>query len=139
MIIKGKLITCKREVKEFNGKTKGEEMLYITLADAELSDKKRAELDEAFKNSGAKFTPDWVKDFKGYVNLKTKFTMQCKDPEGNIHDSIEEFIKEFPWLSAEVKVSITLKDGAVYPNSVVFIGRGNAFNPFAEFDNDEED
>ena len=138
MLIEGKLITCKRESREFGGKV-GKEMLYITLAEADISDVKWMKIKEVFEESGKKFTPDWVKKFEGYVNLKTEFKMPCKDLEGGEHDSIEEFIKTFAWLGASVKVSVTLKDGAIYPNALIFLSEGKSFNPFAEFENDEED
>ena len=57
MVIKGKLVVCKRQAKEFNGKST-DEKLWITLKDVELSDKKMKELKEAFKDSGKKFTPE---------------------------------------------------------------------------------
>ena len=140
MVIKGKLITCTREKKEFKG-NEVKEQLYVTLAEVELSDKKMAELKEAFKDAGKKFTPKWLTDFKGYVNLKTEFDLPVRDLEGNEHDSIEEFIKEtkFPYMGAEAKISINIKDGAVYPNSVMLLTEGKPYNPFGEFDNDDED
>lgn len=140
MVIKGKLITCKREQKEFKGKT-SKEKLYVTLAEVELSKKKKDELTEAFKDAGKNFTPAWVKKFEGYVNLATEFELPCKDLEGNEHESIEDYIKEskFPYMGAEVKASLNVKDGAVYPNSIIFLSEGKPYNPFAEFDNDEED
>ena len=140
MVIKGKLITCKREQKEFKGKT-SKEKLYVTLAEVELSKKKKDELTEAFKDAGKNFTPAWVKKFEGYVNLATEFELPCKDLEGNEHGSIEDYIKEskFPYMGAEVKASLNVKDGAVYPNSIIFLSEGKPYNPFAEFDNDDED
>ena len=140
MIIKGKLIVCKRTEKEFKGKTV-KEKLYITLAEVQLSDEKKAELQEAFKESGKKFTPDWVKNFTGYVNLATEFPLPCRDIDGDDHDSIEEYIREekFPWMGAEVKASVNVKDGAVYPNSIKFLSEGKPFDAFGEFDNDDEE
>ena len=140
MVIKGKLITCKRQVKEFKGKDI-KEKLYVTLAEVTLSDSKKKELNEAFKDAGKNFTPAWVKKFEGYVNLATEYELPCRDLEGNDHDSIEEYIKEsgFPYMSAEVKCSINIKEGAVYPSAIVFLSEGKPYNPFAEFDNDEED
>ena len=141
MVIKGKLITCKREAKTFKGKKEDKETLHLTLAEAGLSKKQLDELLEAFKDSGKKFTPDWVQDFKGYVNLKTQFDLPCRDLEGGEHTSIETFITEskFPYIGAEVKVSVKIAEGAIYPNSLMFLSEGKPFNPFAEFDNDEED
>lgn len=138
MVIKGKLITCKRMTKEFKGK-EVKEKLYVTLAEVELSKKKKEELDAAFKDAGKNFTPGWLKKFEGYVNLSTEFELPCKDLEGNEHDSIETFIKEFPYMGAEVKASLNVKDGAIYPNSILFLGEGKPFNPFAEFDDDDKD
>lgn len=140
MVIKGKLITCKRQVKEFKGK-EVKEKLYITLAEVELNKAKKEELANAFKDSGKNFTPAWVKKFEGYVNLATEYEMPCRDLDGEDHDSIEEFIKatNFPYMGAEVKCSLNVKDGAVYPNAIIFMSEGKPYNPFAEFDNDEED
>ena len=140
MVIKGKLITCKREVKEFKGKV-SKEKLYVTLAEVKLSDEKMKEIQAAFQDAGKNFTPAWVKKFEGYVNLATEFELPCKDLEGNEHESVEEYIKEskFPYMGAEVKVSLNVKDGAVYPNSIIFLTEGKPYNPFSEFDNDDED
>ncbi len=140
MIIKGKLINCKREEKEFKGK-KTKEKLFINLAEVKLSKEKMEELQEAYKEAGKKFTPDWLKDFKGYVNLSTLYELPCKDLDEREFNSVEDFIKEekFPYMGAEVKVSVNVKDGAVYPNSLIFLSEGKPYNPFAEFDNDDED
>lgn len=138
MIVKGKLITCKKEVKEFKGK-KGDEALYITLAEVDLSKDQKKELEETFKDAGAKFTPEWVKNFEGYVNVKTQYDLPCRDLDGNDHKSIEDFIKDFAWMGADVALSLNLKEGAVYPNALIFKGEGKPFNPFAEFDNMEEE
>lgn len=149
MIVKGKLITCKREVKEFE-KRSTEEKLWLTLAEVVLSDEQKKELEEAFKDAGKKFTPDWIKNFNGYVNVSTQFDLAyCfgKTLAGELGDTyaaegpdVLSLIKEgFPYMGAEAKLSLALKDGAVYPNSIKFITKGNAFNPFAEFEDDEED
>lgn len=140
MVIKGKLITCKRQVKEFKGK-ETKEKLYVTLAEVKLNDSKTKELQEAFKDAGKNFTPAWVKKFEGYVNLATEYDLPCRDLDGKDHDSIEEFIKaeNFPYMGAEVKCSLNVKEGAVYPNAIVFLSEGTPYNPFGEFDNDDED
>lgn len=140
MVIKGKLITCKRQVKEFKGK-ETKEKLYVTLAEVKLNDSKTKELQEAFKDAGKNFTPAWVKKFEGYVNIATEYELPCRDLDGKDHDSIEEFIKaeNFPYMGAEVKCSLNVKEGAVYPNAIVFLSEGTPYNPFGEFDNDDED
>lgn len=140
MIIKGKLITCKREQKEFHGNVT-KRKLYVTLAEVELDKAKMNEIKEVYKDAGKNFTPNWVKKFEGYVNLATEFDLPCRDLNDNMHNSIEDFIadKQFPYMGAEVKVSLNLKDGAIYPNAIIFLSEGKPYNPFAEFDNDDED
>lgn len=142
MIIRGKLINCKREVKDFEGR-KTKEMLFITLADVKLNKDKQKELEDCFKDAGKKFTPDWVKNFKGYVNLKTEYELPCKTPDGAEHPSVEKLITEdkFPFRMSDVKVSLNLKKdkNAIYPNSIIFMSEGEPYNPFAEFENDDED
>jgi len=139
MIITGKLISCKREVKEFKGeKTKNN--LWITLKDVDFDAKQKAEIEAAFAEVGKKMTPGWVKKFEGYVNLKTEFKLPAEDLESKRYESVEDLIQEgFPYIGADVKVSVNIKEGAVYPNAIKFITEGKAFNPFAEFENDEED
>lgn len=135
MIVKGKLIACKREVKEYDKKRRSEEKLFITLAEADVSEKKLDELKVAFKDSGDKFTPDWIKNFEGYVNLSTKYELPFRDVEDTEHSSIEDAQDNgLKWFGAEVKVSINIKEGAVYPNSLVFLTEGKSYNAFAEFD-----
>lgn len=147
MILKGKLITCKREEKNFKNK-KGRSVhvdpkLFITLAEVTLSDKQKKELLAAFKDNGDNFTPTWLKNFEGYVNLSTQFELPCRDLDGGEYDSIEEFIKNkdinFPWHKAPVALSLNIKEGAIYPAAIVFTGEGDSFNPFADFDNEDED
>ena len=144
MIVTGELRTCKREVKTFKDGKHTENLLWLTIANVDLSDKKKAELDEAFKDTGKKQIPGWFKKFEGYVNVKTKFPLPCKDTKGNEFDSIEDFIKNFPWLGAPCKLSITIKkneegEAAIYPKALIFTGEGEAYNPFSDFEDDEED
>lgn len=149
MLIRGKLITCKKEVKEFE-KRQTEEKLWITLAEAELSEEQKAELNEAFKDAGKKFTPEWIKNFTGYVNTSTQFDLayrlgknipaELKEKYPEEGANVLQLIKDgFPYMGAEVKLSLKVQEGAVYPNAIKFLTEGNVFNPFAEFDDEEED
>ncbi len=140
MILKGKLIKAKREVKEFKNGNKSEEKFFITLAEVDIPEKKMAELKEAFKDSGKKFTPDWINEFEGFVNLATKFDLPARLLDNTEVASLEDAITDgLKWLGAEVKVSINVKEGALYPNSILFLSEGTAINAFAEFDEDEEE
>ena len=138
MIVKGKLITCKREVKTFGGKEQ-KEKLYVTLAEVELDKKKLEKITASFAEVGKKFTPEWVKNFGGYVNLATEFELPYMDIDGNKYTSIEPDLGTLKWMGAEVEACINIKEGAIYPVSLKFVTEGKAFDPFAEFDNLDED
>ena len=139
MIIKGKLIVCKREKKEFE-KGRSKEGLFVTLKEVELSDEQKKKLLEVFKESGTKFTPSWLKEFEGYASFCTQYDLPYIALDKSEHKSIEEGIKEgLKWMGADVAISVALKEGALYPNAIKFLSEGTGFDPFAEFDNMEED
>lgn len=134
MIIEGKLIKCRRESKEFRGQ-RGKEKLYLSLAEVTLDDFQMDILQDAFMDSGRQFTPDWIQDFKGYVNLATEFELPARLPDGKEVTSIESEIENgFNAIGADVRVSVKTKDGAVYPSAIVFDSEGTPINPFSEFD-----
>ena len=132
MIIKGKLIKCARSVKEFKGKAQPEK-LYITLAEVKKLDD---EIVEAFKDSGKTFTPEWVKNFEGFVNLSTQYDLPARDLKDRQFDSVLDMFADenFPWMGAEVGVSVNVKKGAVYPKAIKFYTEGTEFDAFSEFD-----
>ena len=148
MVVKGKLITCKREVKDF-GKRQSEEKLWITLAEAELTDEQKAELENAFKDAGKNFTPAWVKKFEGYINVSTQFDLpyilgkrvaEAHSDFDEQRDSVLALIKAgFPYIGADVKLSLNVKENAVYPLAVKILTEGKPFNPYSEFEDDDED
>lgn len=140
MLIRGKLIKCNRGKKTFKNK-ETENKLWITVGEVNLTDKQMTEIKEAFKNTGVKMTPEWVKNFEGYVNTSTKFGVPCKDMKGNQFESVEDMIadNDFPWMGAEVGLSLVIKEGAIYPKSMVFYSEGTPFNPFDEFEGETEE
>lgn len=134
MIIKGKLIKCNRQVKTFKGREQAEK-LYLTIAEVDELPK---EIVDAFAESGKAFTPEWVKNFEGFVNLATQYELPCRDLRGVDHDNIEDFIKDFDWKGADVEVSVNVKKGAIYPKALMFVTEGEPFDVFAEFDKKSE-
>lgn len=133
MLVEGKLIECKRTQKELKGR-KTDEKLFISLAEVKLSKDKLAELKEVYKDSGDKFTPEWVKNFDGYVNISTKFELPMVSPDGHKFDSIEDYMSDGnAVIGATVKLSLNLKEGAVYPKAIVMLTEGTPYDPFEEF------
>lgn len=135
IIFTGKLIKCNRAEKEFKGK-KSAEKLYITLAEVDIDDETMEIVKSAYKEAGARFTPAWVKEFEGFVNLSTKYELPFKDNvNGVTGENIEDYIVDgFNWCGATVKVSVNVKDGALYPKAIVIDEEGKEFDPFSDFE-----
>lgn len=135
MVVKGKLIKARRQAKTFKGKEQ-EEKLYVTLSDVTLTKEQQEELKDAFKEAGKKFTPSWIDNFEGYVNVSTKFEIPTKGYDGKKYASLEDYIAdEMPnFYNAIVRLSLNVKDGAVYPKAIIFDTEGEEFDPFVDFE-----
>lgn len=138
MIVKGKLIKAKRETKTFNGNS-GKEKLYISVKDVKIDPADMDTIKAAYKEVGTKFTPEWVKNFEGYVNVSTTFDIDTMKPDGTT-GKLTEIIKEgYPFYNAVVLLTLNVKDGAVYPGAIKILEDGEPYNPFGAFDNYKED
>ena len=125
IIIRGKLIKCSKKEKEFKGKSTGVK-----------------KLNDAFKESGNKFTPTWIKNFEGFVNLSSKYDIPVKvmdNPESDFDDEYESIVDlceqaHYPWCGSVVRVSVNIKDGAVYPKAICIDKCGESYNPLDDFE-----
>ena len=141
MVVTGKLIECRRTVKEFK-KGKSEEKLFITLAEVEIKPEDFDLIQDAFKDSGKNFTPGWVKNpEEGYVNVSTKFDLPIRVLEDfetikkGDYSSVEKCIEDgLHWMGAECDLSIEIKEGAIYPKALRLLSEGKPVNAFADFD-----
>lgn len=88
-----------------------------------------AKFEKAYENSGARLTPNWVKEKDGYINLSSKFDIPCKDTRGKVI-TFEEFTEKTTALGSKVKLSLTIKEGAVYPVAFKILEEGEEINPF---------
>ena len=89
-----------------------------------------SKLASAYENTHEKFVPRWFKEKEGYINLKSNFdipVLTTNDEETTLVD----LINESPTLiGSKVNISLTLADGAVYPNAIKIIEEGEVKNPF---------
>ena len=92
-----------------------------------------AKFDKAFEKSGSRLTPNWVKNKDGYINLNSKFDIPCKDITGKVI-TFEEFTEKSTALGSVIKLSLTIKDGAVYPVAFKVLQEGEELNPFEGLD-----
>lgn len=85
--------------------------------------------DEAYKSVGSKLTPTWLKERNGYINLNSKFDIPNKSINGR-KQSFNDFIEEDTCVGSEVKIALTVKEGAIYPIAFVVTKEGEPRNAF---------
>ena len=85
----------------------------------------------AYNECGPKFTPAWMKDAEGYINLASKYDIPVKDIDGN-KISFDDWLEAGLYRGAIVKAKIRQTEGAVYPVCLVVMEDGEEFNPFED-------
>lgn len=134
--VNGILIEGRRSKKVFNGREN--EFLWVSLAEVELSDENKKILKDAFKESGAKFTPEWVKNFDGYVNTKSIYDINAVDVKGK-KTTLETMLTEHnDLIGSKVVLALSVKNGAVYPFALKFLEYGEEKDFADVFEEDAE-
>lgn len=85
----------------------------------------------AYNDCGPKFTPAWMKDAEGYINLASKYDIPVKDIDGN-KISFDDWLEAGLYRGAIVKAKIRQTEGAVYPVCLVVVEDGEEFDPFED-------
>lgn len=131
VVFEGILIKARTEAKEYKGR-KQPEKFHISLADVKELPKAVV---AAYKDAGDRFTPSWVKKFEGFVNLSTKYDLPVKDENGRKYPSFQDMISDgYPFMRSKVKIGCVVKEGAIYPKSLLILAEGEEYDPFAMFD-----
>lgn len=84
----------------------------------------------AFNESGARLTPSWFKDKNGYMNLASLYNIPVKDSRGR-EISFSEFIETETAIGSKIKLSVTQREGAIYPKAFIVLEDGEPRDPFA--------
>ena len=85
----------------------------------------------AYDDCGSKYTPSWLKDANGYMNLKSNFDIPVKDVRGR-KISFDDWIESGTTTGAMVKIKIRQKEGAIYPMAVKILQDGENVDPFED-------
>ena len=85
----------------------------------------------AFENVGPRLTPSWFKDKTGYINVSSMYDIPVKDINDKIID-FDDWISEYNALGSKVKMSLTQKDGALYPKAIKVLENGEDRDPFED-------
>ena len=84
----------------------------------------------AFDNSGAKLTPAWFKEQKGYINLSSLFDIPVMNTDGE-EMTTQEWLDTKKAVHSFIKVKVSQKEGAVYPAAIIVVEDGEEADPFA--------
>lgn len=85
----------------------------------------------AFENVGPRLTPSWFKDKTGYINVSSMYDIPVKDINNKVID-FDDWITEYNALGSKVKMSLTQKEGALYPKAIKVIEDGEERDPFED-------
>lgn len=85
----------------------------------------------AYDECGSKYTPSWLKDAEGYMNLKSVFDIPVKDTRGR-KISFDDWLESETTRGAIVVVKIRQKEGAIYPMAIKILQDGENVDPFED-------
>lgn len=74
----------------------------------------------AYDDCGNKYTPSWLKNGDGYMNLKSNYDIPVKDAKGR-SISFDDWLESEATTGAIVTVKIRQKEGAIYPVAIKVI------------------
>jgi hypothetical protein len=83
----------------------------------------------AYKEAGNKLTPAWYKDRTGYINLASIYNIPVMGIKNDIM-TFEEFTENERSIGSKIRMSITQKEGSVYPKAIKILELGEERDPF---------
>lgn len=84
----------------------------------------------AYDDCGPKYTPRWLKDANGYINLDSSFDIPVMIDNDEI--SFDDWLGLKTAIGSAVKVKIRQKDGKIYPVCVKVLKEGNKIDHFED-------
>lgn len=97
------------------------------------SDKVKEFFEEMYKDTVKKFVPDWFKDDKDYITVKSSFNIACKLDQEDRQLSFAEFCERGNIRGAEVILKCNHKPNALYPSAMLIVKEGEAYDAFKDF------
>lgn len=85
----------------------------------------------AYVSSGSRMTPAWFKDKSGFINASSMYDIPVMNTRG-VRISFEDWISNYNVIGAEVRMSFTQKDGAIYPKAIKVLKDGEEIDPFTD-------
>lgn len=86
-----------------------------------------------YENTAKKWVPDWHKENKDFVSMKSGYNIPCMIEDEKKQMSFAEFVERGNIRDAEVIVKCNVKDSAFYPNAMMIVTEGKPYNAFENF------
>lgn len=83
----------------------------------------------AYNEVGNKLTPAWYKDRTGYINLASIYNIPVMGIKNEVM-TFEEFTENERSIGSKIRMSITQKEGSVYPKAIKILELGEERDPF---------
>lgn len=89
--------------------------------------------DTMYKGVAKKWIPDWYKEDKDFMSVKSSYNIPCKIDDEGIQMSFAEFVERGNIRDAEVIVKCNVKDSTLYPNAMLIVTEGKPYDAFENF------
>ena len=89
--------------------------------------------EDQYKNTAKKWVPDWYKEDKDYMTVKSSYNVPCKIEDGDVRLSFAEFVERGNIRDAKAIVKCNVKDSTLYPNAMLIQEEGKAYDAFEDF------
>lgn len=99
----------------------------------DITDDVKKALTEVFENKPPKWQPMWFKEGMESVQLKSTYDIPVMLVDEGEKMSFQDFVERGLIRGAKVRVSVNLKDGAIYPVAMMVDVDGEEYDAFADF------
>lgn len=122
--------------KDDNGNVKGITNIISLFRDGLTVDGK-PEVDKFFdamyKDTVKKYIPDWHKEKKDYITVKSAYNIPVKLDEEGTQMSFAEFVERGNIRGAKVILKCNVKVNACYPSALLVLSEGEPYDAFKDF------
>jgi hypothetical protein len=88
--------------------------------------------DDFYKGKSAKWIPDWYKNGKDFISIKSGYNIPVKI-DNEMQMSFAEWVERGNIRGAEVVIKCNVKESAIYPNAMLVKSEGEPYDAFANF------
>lgn len=88
---------------------------------------------ELYKNTAKKWVPDWFKENKDFMQVKSGYNIPCMIKDDGVQMSFAEFVERGNIRDAKVIVKCNVKDSTLYPNAMMILEEGKPYDAFENF------